>query len=93
MCRAGRIASGHAEAATSFQQKTGITVLATGGPTTQWLEHARENADVVYSGAEHMMSEVLKALPTIDEKTVRPLYLRPAALPGQTRSSQKDSRL
>lgn len=68
------------EAAAAFHRKTGITVLVTGGPTTQWLEQARENADAVFSGAEHMMSEFLKALPSIDGSTVRPLYLRPAAL-------------
>lgn len=76
------------EAAAAFQQITGNIVLVTGGPTSQWIDQAGKNADVVYSGAEHMMSEFLKALPAIDETTVRPLYLRPAALlvrPGNPR--------
>lgn len=32
------------EAAALFQQKTGITVLVTGGPTPQWLEQAPRRA-------------------------------------------------
>lgn len=78
------------EAAAAFGQQHSIVVAVTGGPTPQWLAVARRNADVVFSGAEHMMTDFVRQLTDsteggqnpgrIDEATIEPLYLRPAAI-------------
>lgn len=79
------------EAAVAFERAHGVIVQVTGGPTPEWLDKARDDADVIFSGAEHMMTEFVKqlgdisgdaALPPgrIDETSIVPLYLRPAAI-------------
>lgn len=73
------------EAAAEFGKAHGVTVMVTGGPTPQWLARARENADVIFSGAENMMTDFvaqLRGAPAgaIDESTIEPLYLRPSAI-------------
>lgn len=76
------------DAAAQFQRAHNIVVIVTGGPTPQWLERAKRDADIIYSGSEHMMTDFLAALPMIDHSTIDPLYLRPAALlvrPGNPR--------
>ena len=81
------------EAADAFTRLHGVPVEVVGGPTPQWLEKAKSDADVIFSGAEHMMTDFigqLKDSPSgkIDASTVDPLYLRPAAIlvrPGNPR--------
>lgn len=78
------------EAAIAFGQRHGVHVAVTGGPTPQWLAKARSDADVVFSGAEHMMTDFVTQLGDttgggsrpgrIDDTTIRPLYLRPVAI-------------
>jgi accessory colonization factor AcfC len=74
------------EAAAAFARRhAGVHVEVTGGPTPQWLAQARANADVVFSGAEHMMTDFVTQLQgagarRIDEASITPLYLRPAAI-------------
>lgn len=73
------------EAAAAFGQQHGIAVSVTGGPTPQWLEKAKGDADVIFSGSEHMMTDFVNQLKdapagVIDESTITPLYLRPAAI-------------
>ncbi len=79
------------EAATEFSRTHGTHVEVTGGPTPQWLDKARSNADVIFSGAEHMMTDFVKQLGDtsgghgqnagrIDESTIVPLYLRPVSI-------------
>jgi len=69
------------EAAQVFEQKTSIHVEITAGPTSAWLQQAKENADMIYSGSEHMMSDFILALEgQISSPKVEPLYLRPLAL-------------
>ena len=79
------------EAAAAFERTHGVAVQVTGGPTPPWLERARTNADVVFSGAENMMTDYIKQLGDtaggrgpqpgrIDESTIVPLYLRPVAM-------------
>lgn len=79
------------EAAAAFERQHGVRIVVTGGPTPQWLARARRNADVIFSGAEHMMSDFVKQLGDttgevgpvagrIDETTIEPLYLRPVAI-------------
>jgi len=69
------------EAAAAFGQKHGVTVTVTAGPTPQWLDKAKADADVVFSGAENMMTDFIKAMEgRIVEETVEPLYLRPSVI-------------
>ena len=45
------------------------------------MEKAKADADVVFSGAENMMSDFAKALPgAFDLKSAEPMYLRPVAI-------------
>lgn len=77
------------QAAASFGQAHQIKINVVAGPTAQWAGQAREDADVVFSGAENMMSDFAQALPGLfDLRQVQPLYLRPVAIlvrPGNPR--------
>lgn len=69
------------EAAEAFGRAHGVEVVVTAGPTPQWLTQAKQDADVVFSGSEVMMTDFIAALgDRVDPATVRPLYLRPAAI-------------
>lgn len=68
------------EAAASFGKAHSIDVIVTAGPTPQWVDKAKQDADIIFSGSEVMMSDFLKAVPDIDPSTVKPLYLRAAAI-------------
>ena len=77
------------EAAEAFSKAHGVKVEVTAGPTDKWLGKARVDADVVFSGAEYMMTDLVKAMDgRIDEETIVSLYLRPSAIlvrPGNPR--------
>jgi accessory colonization factor AcfC len=68
------------EAAAAFERSHGVAVEVTGGPTPQWIDDAKVDADVIFSGSEVMMSDFIAAMPDIDPSTVRALYLRPSAI-------------
>ena len=69
------------EAAAVFGQKTGTTVDVTAGPTPVWIDKAKADADVIFSGSETMMTDFVSAMDgRIDTATVTPLYLRPSAI-------------
>lgn len=69
------------EAAAVFQQKHGAKVEVTAGPTPAWIDKARQNADIIYSGSETMMTDFTVAMQgRIDEQTIVPLYLRPLSI-------------
>lgn len=69
------------EAALAFQAHTGVTVNVVAGPTPAWIDSAKSNADVIFSGSETMMSDFVGQMAgAIDPGTVRPLYLRPSAI-------------
>lgn len=78
------------DAAAAFGRTHGVHVAVTGGPTPQWLAKARQDADVIFSGAEHMMTDFERlfsdsaagatASTRIDAATITPLYLRPSAI-------------
>ena len=81
------------EAAQAFGKKKKITVEVTAGPTASWKEQALQDADLIFSGAEHMMTDfVQKDLPgVIDPSSIRTLYLRPSAIlvrPGNPKNIQ-----
>ena len=65
------------EVAASFAAKRGIKVEVVAGPTKDWLEQAKGDADLIYSGSETMMSDFMVALGgQIVPSTAEPLYLR-----------------
>lgn len=69
------------EAAAAFERETGQRVVVTAGPTDQWLPRATTDADVIFSGAETMMTAFERAFAgQIDSATIRPLYLRAGAI-------------
>jgi accessory colonization factor AcfC len=69
------------EAAAAFGKANGVAVEVTAGPTDTWIAKAREDADVIYSGSEYMMTDFVKAMEgRIDEGTIVALYLRPSAI-------------
>jgi len=69
------------EAAEVFGRTAGVKVEVTAGPTPQWLEKAKGDADIIFSGAEYMMTDFIKAMDgRIDESTMVSLYLRPSAI-------------
>lgn len=69
------------EAAKQFQNQTGIEIKVTAGPTKQWADQAKIDADIFYSGSEAMMSD-LEGLfaESIVTKSIEPMYLRPASI-------------
>jgi len=77
------------EAAAAFEKKTGTPVTVTAGPTPQWIDKAKADADVIYGGAENMMTDFVAAMEgRIAESEVLPLYLRPYSIlvrPGNPR--------
>ena len=69
------------EAAKAFGATNKVTVNVAAGPTPQWVEKAKQDADIIFSGAENMFTDFAKALPgAFDLKDAYPLYLRPAAI-------------
>ena len=69
------------EAAETFRRETGVLVEVTAGPTAAWLARAKADADLIFSGSETMMTDLIGAMEGgIVEDSVTPLYLRPAAI-------------
>lgn len=69
------------EAASAFEKKTGVKVMVTAGPTPEWIEKAKSDADLIYGGSEHMTTDFVAAMEgRIHEAEVLPLYLRPYAI-------------
>lgn len=65
------------EAAKVYRAQSGTEVRVVAGPTKEWIGQAKANADIIYSGAEHMMTDFVREMEgQIDERTIDPLYLR-----------------
>lgn len=69
------------EAAAVFEKTSGIKVEVTAGPTLKWLDKAKTDADLVFSGSETMMTDFVNAMDgQLSHQQVTPLYLRPLAI-------------
>jgi accessory colonization factor AcfC len=69
------------EAAAVFERSEGVKVNVTSGPMSDWIEKARTDADLIYSGSEHMMTDFVYAMNgLIKQEEVQPLFLRPSAV-------------
>lgn len=69
------------DAAAEFSKKHDVKVEVTAGPTPQWIDKAKADADLIYSGSENMMTDFVKAMEgRIVETSITPMYLRPSAI-------------
>lgn len=68
------------EVAAAFSAKTGHEVEVTAGPASRWMEQARADADLIYSGSENMMTAFFAAHGDIVQDSVIPLYMRPSSI-------------
>jgi accessory colonization factor AcfC len=80
------------EAAKAFGAANGVSMVVASGPTQNWVDKARNDADVLYTGSENMVHEYAKAIPhAFDPSTAEPLYLRPVVIlvrPGNPKGIQ-----
>lgn len=69
------------EAAERFSKAHGVSVVVTGGPEAKWIEEAQQDGDVVYGGAEYMLSQLALKYPAlVDRATREELYVRAAGV-------------
>ena len=69
------------ECAAAFTKQTGTPVDVTAGPEPKWLAQAQQDADLVYGGAEYMLTQTALAHPGfIDEASRTSLYARESAV-------------
>jgi accessory colonization factor AcfC len=69
------------ECAKVFTGTTGIPVKVTGGPESKWIAEAGQNADLIYGGAEYMLTQFIQNHPgMVDAATRVELYKRAAAI-------------
>ncbi|OOQ61971.1 substrate-binding domain-containing protein [Mucilaginibacter pedocola] len=69
------------DCAKAFIAKTGIPVKVTGGPEPKWLSQAQKNGDVIYGGAEYMLTQFMQTHPgMVDAVTRVELFKRRAAI-------------
>jgi accessory colonization factor AcfC len=67
--------------AKQFTASTKIPVKVIGGPENKWLSGAEKNADIIYGGAEYMLTQFIQNHPNmVDETTRMALYQRRAAI-------------
>jgi len=69
------------ECAAAFTKQTGTPVEVSAGPEPQWLPQAQQDADLVYGGAEYMLTQTALAHPgLVDEASRTSLYARESAV-------------
>lgn len=69
------------ECAQKFGQQNNVVVKVTGGPEANWIEDAKRKGDVVYGGAEYMLTSFISAHPELAAVATRTsLYQRGAAI-------------
>ncbi len=70
-----------AACATVFSKKTSIPVKVIAGPEAKWIEQAKQNADMVFGGAEYMLTQFKMQHPGLMDSTTRTeLYKRAAGI-------------
>lgn len=68
------------EAAATFSKNNNVEIKVIKGPVSKWENSAKQNADIIYSGSEFMMTNFSKKFNIINKKTITPLYLRKSGL-------------
>ena len=69
------------ELAEIFESKYPVKCTVTKGPAGRWIESAKSDADIIYSGSEFMMAQFMYQLnDLVDGQAVKPVYLRKSGL-------------
>lgn len=69
------------ELAIKFEAKNNEKVKVIAGPTPQWIESAKKDADIIFAGNSSMMDGFIKALPeALSHKNIQVLNAREAGL-------------
>lgn len=69
------------ECAEKFGRDQGIKVNVIGGPESEWIDRAKRDGDVIFGGAEYMLTQLtLKYPDLVDGKTRAELYARAAGI-------------
>ncbi|GAB3220573.1 substrate-binding domain-containing protein [Spirosoma arcticum] len=69
------------ECAELFSQQTGHPVKVVAGPDPDWIDAARKNGDIFFSGAEYMFTQFMNDYPNlVDPATRTELYARRAGI-------------
>lgn len=69
------------ECAELFSKQTGHPVKVIAGPDPDWIDAARKNADIFFSGAEYMLTQFMSDYPNlVDPATRTELYARRAGI-------------
>ena len=69
------------ECAKIFSAKNSIPVKVTAGPEAKWIDNAKQNADIVFGGAEYMLTQFKMQHPGLMDSTTRKeLYKRAAGI-------------
>lgn len=69
------------ECAKTFTKKMSVPVKVIAGPEAKWIEQAKQNADVVFGGAEYMLTQFSMQHPgLVDSSTRTELYKRAAGI-------------
>ena len=69
------------EAAEIFGKAHDVTIDVVAGPTPQWIDQAKKDSDLIFSGSETMMTDFVRLFEgRIDTVDVVPLYLRASAI-------------
>ena len=69
------------ECSDMFSRMRGVTVKVTAGPEAKWIEQARSDADIIFGGAEYMLTQfALKHPNLVDAMERQELYPRAAGI-------------
>lgn len=69
------------EAAREFGRQRGVEIAVIAGPTPTWIDRARADADLIFTGSETMMAEMIAEMNgQLQASDAQPLYLRPSAI-------------
>ncbi len=69
------------ECAQLFSEAKGVKTKVIAGPEAKWIDQARQDADLIFGGAEYMLTDfILRHPEMVDPKTRTSLYVRPAGI-------------
>jgi len=69
------------ECAAIFSQAHGVQVKVVAGPEDKWIDQAKQDADLIFGGAEYMLTGfILKHPGLVDVRSRTSLYSRPAGI-------------
>ncbi|MFK9093059.1 extracellular solute-binding protein [Bacillus salipaludis] len=69
------------EAAEKFTAETGIKVVVMAGPESNWIDSAKQDADIIFGGSEYMLRSFMLSYPgMINENSLKELYPRAAGI-------------